>query len=136
MEEATFIAAMGLATIMAGVIVIVAGLFYRAKIREMRHRERLAMIERGLAPSPEFEPLTSVRSGQKQRSLSFGIIVVGLGFSLMFLIGVAGGALDVGIGLGGAIAIIGAAFIVRSMFSPQEAVRSLVPEVGEGRKEP
>ena len=36
------------------------------------------MIERGLVPPPEFEPLASPGRGQKQRSLSFGIIVVGL----------------------------------------------------------
>jgi hypothetical protein len=44
-----------------------------------------------------------------------GIIVVGLGLALMTIISVAGESPEVGIGVGGAIAIIGGAFIVRSM---------------------
>lgn len=109
-------------TMISGVVVIMVGLRYRAQMRELRHRERMALIERGLVPPPEFEPGQASRRGLKQRSLSFGIIVVGLGFALMFLIGVAGGALDTGIGVGGAIAILGAAFIVRSLFAtPPEA---------------
>lgn len=132
MPEEVLFALMGTATIIAGVVVILAGLFYRVRVREMRHRERVAMIERGLVPPPEFEPVASPGRGQKQRSLSFGIIVVGLGFSLMFLIGVAGGALDVGVGIGGAIAIIGGAFIVRSMFAaPSEVPSNLESRPGQ-----
>ena len=42
----------------------------------------------------------------------------------MFLIGIAGGALDVGVGIGGAVAILGTAFIVRSIFAaPADADR-------------
>ncbi len=108
---------LSLATLLAGVVVIVAGLYYRVRMRELRHRERLALIEKGLVPAPEFDGSPRWQAGVKQRSLSFGIIVVGLGFALMFLIGIAGGALDAGIGLGGAVVILGAAFIVRSLFA-------------------
>ena len=44
-----------------------------------------------------------------------GIIVVGLGFALMVIIGIAGETPTVGVGIGGAIVIVGAAFIVRSI---------------------
>jgi small-conductance mechanosensitive channel len=110
---------LSLATLLAGVVVIVAGMYYRMRVRELRHRERLALIEKGLVPAPEFDGPLLFQKGLKQRSLSFGIIVVGLGFALMFLIGIAGGALDTGIGLGGAVVILGAAFIVRSLFAAQ-----------------
>lgn len=103
--------------LVGGVVIILAGLRYRAHIRELRHRERLAMIERGIVP-PAVEPIDTYSSGLKQRSLSFGIIVVGLGLALMILIGIAGDAVDVGVGVGGAIAILGGAFIVRSVFAP------------------
>ena len=49
------------------------------------------------------------------RSLSLGIIVVGLGLALMTIISIAGESPESGIGIGGAIAILGGAFIVRSM---------------------
>ena len=86
---------LSLATLLGGVVVILAGLRYRTQIRELRHKERLAMIEQGMLPPPEFDPQIVFSRGLQQRSLSFGIIVVGLGFALMFLIGIAGGALDV-----------------------------------------
>jgi hypothetical protein len=119
--EEVAIALISLATLIAGVVVIMAGLRHRAQLRELRHRERLAMIERGMAPSPEFDPHAAYSRGLKQRSLSFGIIVVGLGFALMFLIGIAGGALDTGVGVGGAVAILGVAFIVRSIYAAPPA---------------
>jgi hypothetical protein len=74
------------------------------------------MIDKGMVPPPEVAP--QVGHGLKQRSLSFGIVVIGLGFALMFLIGIAGGALDTGIGVGGAVAVLGLAFIIRSIFAP------------------
>jgi hypothetical protein len=105
-------------TVVGGVVLILAALRYRLQVRELRHRERLAMIDKGLMPPPEFEPQVTFNRGVKQRSLSFGIVVVGLGFALMLLIGIAGGALDSGVGIGGAVAILGLAFIVRSFFAP------------------
>jgi len=107
----------------SGLIVIFAALRYRTKVLELRHTERLAMIERGLMPSPEISGLDVERPHQPReavvrgRSMSLGIVVVGFGFALMFLVGIAGGALDVGIGLGGAVAILGTAFIVRSLLA-------------------
>lgn len=113
---------LSLTTLLGGVIVILAGLRYRAYIRELRHREHLAMIEKGMVPPPE--PAMVGPGGMPmrewapmQRSRSFGIILIGLGFALMFLIGIAGGAADTGIGVGGAVAILGGAFIARSFFA-------------------
>jgi hypothetical protein len=105
----------------AGLTVIFAALRYRTKVLELRHAERLAMIERGLLPSPEMSGLDFEGPGPPQdavvrgRSMSLGIVVVGFGIALTFLVGIAGGSLEAGIGLGGAIAILGGAFIVRSL---------------------
>jgi hypothetical protein len=121
--EEVSVALVSLGTLVAGVVVIAVGLNYRARMRELRHKERLAMIERGLLPPPEFEA-GNVATAASQRSLSLGIIVVGLGLGLTVLIGIAGGALDVGLGVGGAIAILGAAFIVRSIYATPPARRA------------
>jgi hypothetical protein len=108
---------LSLATLLGGVVVILAGLHYRTRMKELRHQERLAMIERGLLPPPEFD-VPPATFAPAQRSRSFGIVVVGLGFALMFLIGIAGGAPESGVGIGGAVVILGIAFIVRSIFAP------------------
>jgi hypothetical protein len=106
----------------AGVWVIAAALRYRTRALELQHQERLAMIEKGLAPPPEMTGLTFVAGVGKHmherravRSMSLGIIVIGLGLAFMTLVGVAAEAPETGLGIGGAIAIVGAAFIVRSL---------------------
>ena len=43
-------------SIVAGVALMIAAMHNRRKIREMEHRERLAMIERGVVPAPESDP--------------------------------------------------------------------------------
>ena len=102
----------------AGVFIIFLGLRQRSQQLEMHHRERMAMIERGQIPlaDPEVMHVRRIPNvGPSSRSLSVGIIVVGLGLALATIISVAGESPEVGIGIGGAIAILGAAFIVRSI---------------------
>jgi hypothetical protein len=102
----------------AGVFIVFMGLRQRGQQLEMQHRERMAMIERGQIPLVESagaEPRRLASGVAPSRSLSIGIIVVGLGFALMSIIGIAGESPAVGVGIGGAIAILGAAFIARAV---------------------
>jgi hypothetical protein len=110
----------------SGVFIVYLGLRQRSLQLEMRHRERMAMIERGQIPLSEPSGVTP--SGRRvdggaatSRSLSLGIIVVGLGLALMTIIAIAGDSPEIGVGVGGAIAIIGGAFIVRSLIVPPRA---------------
>lgn len=127
MEESLF----GLLFVVAmfcGVFVIFLAMRQRSEVLERQHRERMALIERGQIPLPDQTHRPG--SGASSRALSLGIIVVGLGLALMMIISVAGGAPDAGIGLGGAIVIIGAAFIVRSfVVRPESQNSSFQPPV-------
>ena len=104
-----------------GVFIIFMGLRQRSQQLEMHHRERMAMIERGQIPLNEpsallhDRPVSLNAATRSSRSLSMGIIVVGLGFALMTIIGIAGESPEIGVGVGGAIAILGGAFIARAM---------------------
>jgi hypothetical protein len=102
-----------------GVFIIFLGLRQRSQQLEMHHRERMAMIERGQIPHDERPamPMRMSASGDRSssRSMSFGIIVVALGLALMTIIGIAGDSPEIGVGIGGAVVIVGAAFIVRSL---------------------
>jgi len=121
-DEVVFLFLLPIAVMITGVIVVLAGLRHRAKMLELVHRERVAMIERGMMP-PELNPILAeshrLRDGgaARGRSFSVGIIVVGFGLALMTVIAVAGGDTTSGVGIGGAIAILGAAFIVRSVLT-------------------
>jgi hypothetical protein len=103
-----------------GVFIIFMGLRQRSLQLEMRHRERMAMIERGQVPGSDsggrdFARRIAPREGGSSRAMSIGIMVIGLGLALMFIIGIAGDTPEVGVGIGGAIAIVGGAFVVRSL---------------------
>jgi hypothetical protein len=110
---------MALVCLIGGVIIVVVGLQQHTKKLEMRHRERMAMIERGLVPPPELDPAQFEahvhrprRSQSRHTSLGVALVAVGLG--VMLIIGFAGGAPGPAIGVGGAIALLGAAFIVNA----------------------
>ncbi len=112
---------------MGGVAVIWMAMQSRRQFREMEHRERLAMIERGLTPAPETDPLAfeqaiNAQSGPSMsaagsRSRSAGVILVGLGVGFAFLMAFAANEPEVGFGIGGAFAILGGAFFVNAMLA-------------------
>jgi hypothetical protein len=109
--------------IFGGLAVLWMAMSNRRALREMEHRERLAMIQRGLMPAPEADPLgfeaamAGTLEGGNPRSEKWrtaGITFVGLGLGLMLLLSFAAGEPGVGIGVGGAFAILGGALIVNS----------------------
>src|SRR5262245_18956300 len=91
MQEETVVFWLFTFVIAGGVFVIVSALKYRAKIVEMAHRERLAMIERGLKPTGPLVDLASTRPvrARSSRMMSGGIVVVGLGLAIAMVIGLA-----------------------------------------------
>jgi len=110
-------------TIVAGVVLMIAAMNNRRRIREMEHRERLAMIERGVVPSPETDPAgfeaaagftdsSKAAEGQTQRFRTAGVMLIGLGLGLMFVIGVAAREPEVGFGIGAAWISLGAACLL------------------------
>jgi hypothetical protein len=104
-----------------------------ARVRELEVRERIAMIERGLVPPPEKDPggfdramdrydrarELSDRYGRRApgRYRSAGVTLMGVGFGLMLLIGVAGDNPSSAIGVGGFIVMLGVAFFVNSLIA-------------------
>ena len=122
--------------IFAGVAVLWMAMQNRRMQREFEHRERLAMIERGLVPPPELDPAAfesrTGLTGQQEprsasRSRSAGIIMIGFGLGLTMLLSFAAGEPEVGVGIGGAFALLGAAFIFNSMAGGRRESSHLPP---------
>jgi peptidoglycan/LPS O-acetylase OafA/YrhL len=108
--------------IAGGVLVVVSGMRHRAKVLAMAHRERLAMIERGITPPADllasgFGELEQRRRTRSTRLLSGGIMVVGLGLAIAMLLAFASREPEIAIGVGGAIVMIGLACIVTAYIS-------------------
>jgi hypothetical protein len=113
---------------LGGFIYLIVRIVLRHRVRELEIRERIAMIERGMVPAPEVDPrgferamarheATVVLRKAPARSRSAGVMVMGMGAALMFLIGFAGGEAGSAIGVGGALIIIGLAFFLNGVMS-------------------
>ena len=106
-------------TVVGGVLVVLA-MKQRGRTLEMKHRERLAMIERGLAPAPgsspaAFEEWQDRHQRPASAATTIGVVIVALGLAFAFIVGFAGGEGDAAIGIGGAIVVLGAAFIINGI---------------------
>jgi hypothetical protein len=114
-----------------------------ARVRELEVRERIAMIERGLVPSPETNPHGFERAMNvvqdldrheygrlyrrgPERPRSAGITLMGVGFGLMLLIAFAGEEPGTAIGVGGFLVILGIAFVINSLFCRTGAGRNVL----------
>src|SRR5215831_11620945 len=115
--------------IAGGIMVAIVSTIAKGRVRELEIRERIAMIERGMVPPPEADPagfersLRSVEdfqyrhSGAGPRNRSAGIIVMSIGFGLMMLIAFTSGEVNVGIGVGGFLVILGFGLFLVSLWS-------------------
>jgi hypothetical protein len=121
--------------IITGAIVLVVSMIQRGRLREMAHRERLARIERGVAPPPEVDPESFERAmGQPtwdervvERSARYrraGVIVMGLGAGLWMIIGFAAGEPGIAFGIGGAIFVLGLALYLNSELELRHSART------------
>jgi len=98
----------------------------KARVRELEIRERIAMIERGMVPSPETDPNGFERRMHAIDQVQYrhtapkfragGVMVVSVGFGLMTLLWFVGEP-RVGIGIGGFLVIIGLGLLVNSILS-------------------
>jgi hypothetical protein len=128
----------------------------RARVRELEIRERIAMIEKGLMPSPEADPKGFDRAMARRdrvddsegraeyrysrangtlRHRRAGTTLIGIGLGLMLMIGVAAGEPDAAIGVGGFVVMIGLAFLVNSFLEARPPSRDFrngpkVPDMG------
>lgn len=128
--------------ILGGFVVVIVQAVLKARIRELEIRQRIAMIEKGLVPPPEVDPKGFERAigsdpalapweGHRRRSPArhrrVGILMIGIGLGLMLLIGLAGDEPQQAVGVGGFVALLGAAFLVNSFFERQAPPDSQSP---------
>jgi hypothetical protein len=89
------------------------------RVREMRIRERIALIEKGIIPPPELERPASRARVRRHRAaqqfITVGVTVIGIGIAVGMIIAVAGQQLRTGYGVGGAIVVFGLALVVNGL---------------------
>lgn len=126
----------------SGVLLITMSLRNQQRLRELAMRERIAMIEKGLVPSPETDPGRFDRLDQIERLMtlryrvapppsarryrSLGVMLIGFGLAFTVLLSFAAGVPGVGFGIGGAFMIIGGAMVVNSALLSRGAATDTV----------
>jgi len=106
--------------IFGGLGVLWMAMSNRRAVREMEHRERLAMIQRGIVPAPESDPLafetqfTPPPAPKYERWRGAGVVIIGLGLAMMMLLTFTTREPELGIGVGGAFVVLGATFVVNA----------------------
>lgn len=115
--------------ILAWAAITLFGMHQAARRRELAHRERLAMIERGLVPTPDkdpeqfermmggWHPMGWDRSRAYARHRSAGIMMICVGIGVGFMMWMSAENTRTAIGIGGMIAMIGVAFLINSMLN-------------------
>jgi hypothetical protein len=139
-DDSAWVYLIPISAIVGGMTIVVVGMLAKARVRELEIKERITMIERGLVPPPEKDPQGferamsrhdrsrgasnwdyDARARSPRRYRSGGITLMGVGFGLMLLIGLAAGSPETGIGIGGFLVILGIAFVVNSLLEGRGA---------------
>lgn len=128
MIERVMIMAVFAAAILGGMALVGVMLRGRQRLRELAVRERIALIEKGLVPSPEADParfdkLVGARGPANRRAARYrsaGVFIIGWGAAIFLLLFFAAGIPAVAFGVGGGIVIIGAAAFVNGVLSADD----------------
>jgi hypothetical protein len=117
------------AIVLGGFCLVAYAFTTRQRLRELAVRERIAMIERGLVPAPEVDPARFERltgpatrrvNAAAQRYRSAGVMLMGVGVAIVILLTFAAGVPEVGFGIGGGLAALGAAVFFNGLLMGQQ----------------
>jgi len=118
--------------ILAWAAITIFSMYQRSRRREMGHRERLAMIERGLVPPPESDPEKFERAmgwhsegfdGSGRGSRRAGLILIAVGIGTGLLIALAGDEIGAAIGVGSILGLIGIALLISAAWDSRAPAR-------------
>lgn len=120
--------AMGFTAIAGGLGIAIYAVWLSGKARDMRHRERLAMIEKGLAPASSGDlDLGHDRHGRSYRSRrDGGIMMICTGIGLMMFFGFSSGNWK-SVWIGGFILMFGVGNLIIALLNERDARASRRP---------
>ena len=106
-------------SITGGLGVAYYSVWLQSKAREMKHRERMAMIEKGLAPPSVMEAAPAApRTIRSRRNGGVFTICIGIGLAAMMGLGQRDWS---GVGVGAFIAMIGVALVVNALMDERSS---------------
>jgi hypothetical protein len=125
--------------LIGGLGVTVIALRGRQRLKELAVQERIAMIEKGLVPSPESDP-AGFESAMARRPISAralryrsaGLVLTGMGMALMILLVfvMPAAVRGVAVGVGGAMTVLGLTILGNGLLLARDDME------GSGRNTP
>jgi hypothetical protein len=128
--------------LLAGVGLALTAIRGRQRLRELAFQERIALIEKGLVPSPESDPagfetaLAPPRiSARALRYRSAGLLMTGVGVALtvLLLFVMPAAVRGIGVGVGGAITVLGLTVLGNGLLLTSDDVDSNRRNTAGGR---
>jgi hypothetical protein len=128
-----WIAIIGCLLVLGAITLIGMAMRGRQRLRELAVRERIAMIERGLMPSPELDPerfdrglllaaaLQRASNPKGLRYRTMGVMLMGLGAALFLLLTFAAGVADIAFGVAGGVFVLGLAAYFNGVLVSRDA---------------
>ena len=124
--------------IVAWAAIVLLKIYQGMRRRELVHRERLAMIERGLVPPPETDPQRFERAmgfhpglDRPGHGIRPGLILIAIGVGVGVLISLTSGNFGAGIGVGTLLVLIGIALLIGAVWE-SSVVREFVERAVTG----
>jgi hypothetical protein len=105
--------------VFGGFVLLGLTVWRRVKQAEFRHRERMAMIERGMTPPDQVLGDAALKKAHGFK-LTLGIMLCGFGLALVMLISFAAREPSTAFGVGGAFVMVGLAFVVAALAMKRE----------------
>jgi hypothetical protein len=123
-----FVMLIPIVAIVGGITYAIFALRQKTLLQELAYRERIARVERGLTAAPEVDPGRFEAAWEPEpaserahaRSVSGGITLIGVGLGFYWMM-MALDAPNVATGVGGFLAILGAAMLANGLVLPRLA---------------
>jgi O-antigen ligase len=117
---------LGFFSVLGGFAVAFYAIWLKSKAREMRHREHMAMIEKGLVPSQSAEPFAvgDVKPFRVRRES--GIMMICIGIALMMFFGLSSGNWR-SVWIGGFVLMFGVANLISALLDERDKRKAQPP---------
>jgi hypothetical protein len=110
---------LGYLSVIGGFAIAFYAIWMKSKAREMRHRERMAMIEKGLVPPQPAEPFAVGDSKPGKARRDSGIMMVCIGIALMMFFGLSSGNWR-SVWIGGFVLMFGVASLLSALLDERD----------------
>jgi O-antigen ligase len=117
---------LGFFSVLGGFAVAFYAIWLKSKAREMRHREHMAMIEKGLVPPQQAESFAVGEFKPVRVRRESGIMMICIGIALMMFFGLSSGSWR-NVWIGGFVLMFGVASLISALLDERDRRKTQPP---------